>query len=109
MPSEIRLMRGKELVDEGLAVVMNHRAAHAAVVVLMKSNDAPASVALMFGDHDFLVPVLVALAVHGFAARGTLVLEGARWIHRHPSSARAIVRPSAFTAGIGVSWSTAPG
>ena len=48
-------MRGKELVDEGLAVVMNHRAAHAAVVVLVTSNDAPSSVALMFGDHDFLV------------------------------------------------------
>lgn len=106
MLSEIWLMRGKEFVDERVAVVMNHCSVDAAVVVLVTSNGAPASVALIFGDHDFLVSVLVALAVHGIAARGTLVLEGGRWIHR---SARAIVRPSAFTADPGVSWSTAPG
>ncbi len=76
-------MRGKELVDEGLAVVMNHLAAYAAVVVLVTSDHAPASVALLFGDHHFLIPVLVALAVHSIAARGTLLLERAASIHRH--------------------------
>ena len=76
-------MRGKELVDKGLAVVMNHLAVYAAVVVFVTSNHTPASVALLFGDYHFVIPVLVAHAVLRFAARGTLVLEGAASIHRH--------------------------
>ncbi len=85
--NDLWLLCGKELVDKDLAVVMNHLEAYAAVVVLVTSDHAPASVALLFGEHDFLVPVLIALAVHGFTARGLLALEGARWIHRQTSSA----------------------
>ena len=74
-PSSPRVtsLHGKEFVDKDLAVVMNHLAAYATVVVLVTSDHAPASVPMLFGEHDFLVSVLVALAVHGLTARGLLV------------------------------------
>ena len=74
-PSSPRVtsLHGKEFVDIDLAVVMNHLAAYATVVVLVTSDHAPASVPMLFAEHDFLVSVLVALAVHGLTARGLLV------------------------------------
>ena len=74
-PSSPRVtsLHGKEFVDKDLAVVMNHLAAYATVVVLVTSDHAPASVPMLFAEHDFLVSVLVALAVHGLTARGLLV------------------------------------
>ena len=74
------------------AVVMYHLATHAAVVVLVTDGHAPASVAQLFRDQDFLVSILEALPVHGLTARGLLVFEGARKIHRPASFAGSTAR-----------------
>src|SRR5262249_56616492 len=79
------LLGAEELVHQDGAVVADHPARDAAVVVLVADAAAAASVVELVGDQALFVPILVVLSAHDLSARRRLALEaGNGGSHRFP-------------------------
>jgi hypothetical protein len=79
-------MLGQEFVHQDGAVVADHLAATATVVILVPQTTAATGIVQVVGDQAVFVLVLVVLAVHDAPTGGPFVLEaGAGGSHRSPS------------------------
>src|SRR5262245_56900348 len=83
----LHMVFGVTLVRQDLAVVANHAAGNAAVVVLVTDNPTAAIVEPFIADQAVVVLVLEVFTVHDVPARGACAGESSSDLrHRHPPS-----------------------